>query len=110
MRLTLLVASTATAMITAAWKAWVAMATAAPTVAALVFLWTIPPTLMTSDTQPGDATLLTAGGGGLLYPPVPIFSGAASQTLQCGGQISSHDRSALVYIPTYTSSPEPASL
>ena len=71
MRLTLLVASTATAMITAAWKAWVAMATAAPTVAALVFLWTIPPTLMTSDTQPGDATLLTATPLYFLPPSLP---------------------------------------
>lgn len=53
------------------WKAWVAMATAAPTVAALVSLWTIPPTLMTSDTQPGDATLLTATPLYFLPPSLP---------------------------------------
>lgn len=81
MRLTSLVASTATAMITAAWRAWVAMDMAAPTVAALVSLWTIPHTMMTSDTQPGDTTVLTGIPPCTSplppYPPCPPLQGCS---------------------------------
>ena len=73
MRLTSWAVLTATVMIIAASKAWVATDMAAPTVATLVS-WTIPPLLKTSDTQPGVATLPT-GTSPVLYPSlcVPPF-------------------------------------